>query len=292
MLAATLTPATFDKIKFPVIASPKVDGIRAVTLGNQVMSRKLIALPNRYLQDQLAADRARLVYLDGEIMTYTNGVMDPFHTVQSKVMSVNGGFMFKWLVFDDFHNPEQPYVERQMMSSRCYASEFCITHESARIDDIEQLVRYEELIVSKGYEGICLRSPQGQYKQGRSTLNEGGLLKLKSFADAEGRVIGVVPLEVNANELSHDALGYAKRANMKSSMEIDWSRVGALTIDTRQWGVFNIGSGYTDRDRRMFMDMHNQGLLVNQIVTFKYQPHGTKNKPRTPIFKSFRDPRI
>ena len=48
MLAALCEDVT--KLRYPVIASPKLDGIRALVIDGQLVSRTLKPIPNRYVQ--------------------------------------------------------------------------------------------------------------------------------------------------------------------------------------------------------------------------------------------------
>ena len=48
MLAATLKSP--EALKFPVVASPKLDGVRAIIIDGVVMSRNLKPIPNVFVQ--------------------------------------------------------------------------------------------------------------------------------------------------------------------------------------------------------------------------------------------------
>jgi DNA ligase-1 len=65
MLAASTVPDLND-INYPVMASPKLDGIRCVTPNGDVLSRNLKAIPNHHVRHTLQA--LRVQGLDGELM--------------------------------------------------------------------------------------------------------------------------------------------------------------------------------------------------------------------------------
>src|SRR5262249_55634216 len=71
-------------------------------------------------------------------------------------------------------------AERQLPHARHHPHERCTGHEHLRAE----LARIEAL----GGEGLMMRRPQSRYEVGRSST----LLKVKSFHDAEGRVVGHV----------------------------------------------------------------------------------------------------
>lgn len=61
MLAATVVDRT--KLRFPFLASPKLDGIRCIVLDGQVLSRSLKPIRNKFIVKQLQG----LPNLDGEL---------------------------------------------------------------------------------------------------------------------------------------------------------------------------------------------------------------------------------
>ena len=55
----------------------------------------------------------------------------------------------------------------------------------------EELRAFEEKCLAEGYEGAMVRSLEGPYKCGRSTVKEGYLLKVKRFEDGEAEILEV-----------------------------------------------------------------------------------------------------
>jgi len=64
MLAATVK--SVGDLRFPLLASPKLDGIRAIVRNGQVLGRSLKPLPNKLIQRMLG--REDLEGLDGELI--------------------------------------------------------------------------------------------------------------------------------------------------------------------------------------------------------------------------------
>jgi len=298
LAAAIETEADYDKLQYPLIASPKIDGIRVLCdpkLGP--VTRSLKPIPNKYIREYLSDPMFH--YFDGEIVADRNFGLDcGFNASQSAVMSQAGTPEFSYLVFDSFamHEMKCPYTTRQQdmwnqlakyNHTNVYGLETLIINSRVHLD------KYEEQMVSQGFEGIMLRNPAGHYKCGRSTLNEGILLKLKRFQDAEAEVIGMEYLERNMNEAFKDERGYQKRSAHQANKIQDMTMMGKLhcrAINGHFAGVeFDIGSGFDEAERREICHMHETGQLVNKVLTFKYQHHGSKNAPRTPIFKAFRE---
>jgi DNA ligase-1 len=278
--------ADLEAVTYPVLASPKLDGIRAFTgILPGFSSRKLKAIPNKHIQ----AWAAHLPpYLDGELLTYTDGVRDEFNTVQSKVMSSEGEPEFRFHVFDHFADPTLAFHKRIRQAElhllgRDRTSLRLVPH--VEMHGVADLIRYEQACVDgEGWEGIMIRHPDGRYKFGRSTAREGILLKVKRFEDDEAIITGTVEQHANTNALETDHLGFAKRSSHKAGM-VPKGTLGAISAHWK--GVdFEIGTGFTDEDRAsLWADRES---LIGQKVTFKFQGVGSQGRPRFPSFSGIR----
>jgi DNA ligase-1 len=286
MLAAALpnnaSPA------FPVIASPKIDGIRTLIhpdLGP--VTRSLKPIPNNHVR-RLLTD-PYLVGLDGELVIGPKNATDVFSKTASGVMSRDGIPMsFAYHVFDDFVYPEIEYAARlERVIGRVTTVKFFYVQvlPSRILANTVELEEYERECLADGYEGVMLRAPGAPYKYGRSTLKEGGLLKVKRFEDAEATVTYVLELKRNMNELKADALGYADRSSSKDGL-VGADTLGALVVRHPTFGEFKIGSGFTAEQRAALWA--DRAALVGRSVTFKFQNNGIVTAPRFPIFKAFR----
>ncbi|MFM7851045.1 MAG: hypothetical protein ACKO96_03815, partial [Flammeovirgaceae bacterium] len=62
-------------------------------------------------------------------------------------------------------------------------------------------------MLERGYEGVMIRGLHGPYKQGRATLKQGWLMKLKEFDDDEAVIIGYEEKMKNNNAAQVNELG-------------------------------------------------------------------------------------
>lgn len=276
-----------NKLRFPVLASPKLDGIRCVILNGRAVSRTLKPIPNNYVRNLLEA--TKLPAFDGELIVGPPNDMNTMQRTSSGIMSHGGEPEFKFFVFDDISEPNKPYSDRYKYISdmKMYLPDDYVEvlhHEL--IHNMTELEDYENICVEAGFEGIMIRRPDGPYKFGRSTVNEGILLKVKRFVDEEAIVIGFEEKMHNANEAKKDARGYTVRG-FSQDMLVPADTLGALIVMSEKWGVFNIGTGFDDKTRQWVWD--NKEKCLNELCTFKYQTTGIKDKPRTPVFKCFRN---
>lgn len=292
MLAAA---ADLKKIQYPVLGFPKIDGIRAVIHNRQALSRKLIALPNQFIQGFFSNEHYQ--GLDGELVV--GSATDPLcikHST-SGVMSRDGAPDFTFYVFDKWDYSDN-YVHR-MHAARQQIEQI----NAARVRHLggthitreDDLLSFEAQQLDLGYEGIILRSHDGVYKHGRSTVREGGLLKLKRFSDSEAEVLEVIEEQFNGNEAQKDNLGRTKRSSAKAG-KVGKGRAGALRVRDLTTGVeFEVGTGLTDADKAewwaWWLKVNRAPGVCERVIRYKFFSVGMQERPRHPVFVSMRDAR-
>lgn len=308
LLAAA--PEKIEDLKYPVLASPKIDGIRCLTrmedLAIGPYSRKLKPIPNAHIFSEVS--KALPPGLDGELVTFSDATknteqkpIDDFNTIQSKVMSRDGSPDFAYMVFDYFEIADLPFATRYQYAAHAVKSAppWCKLVDHKLIHTEAQLLAYEQVCLMQGFEGVMVRAPDGPYKYGRSTAKEGILLKIKRFDDMEAVVVGYTELMRNANEAEQDALGHTKRSHSKDGL-VPAGVLGALQVADRRvvehfedWNpegysedVFEVGSGFDALQREMLWTQRD--TLKGRLITVKHQGFGSQGKPRFPIFKGFR----
>lgn len=283
MLAATCED--INTLTFPVIASPKLDGIRCIVKDGVALSRNLKPIPNKHVQEWAFTNAMRLNGLDGELIV---GEHDEyvFNRTTSGIMSRDGTDDFTYHVFDKWDS-SLGFVARYLAANaNAGLVPKVVVVEHLEIATTDELLEFENLCLSRGYEGCMVRSSSGIYKNGRSTVREGGLLKVKRFVDGEAIVIGYEERLHNDNPETIDALGHTNRSSHASNMR-PAGDLGALVVRDIQSGIiFRIGSGYTAKDRIDIWSRRND--ISDCIVKYKHFPMGAIDKPRFPIFLGFR----
>lgn len=292
MLAAPVDDLA--RLRYPVLASPKLDGIRCIVFGGVAMSRSLKPIPNRHVQKVLSQSTA-YEGLDGELIVGDPTAKDVFQRTSSGVMTVEGTPDFQYHVFDK-HYFQTGKVGEDGFKARLQVA-MHITRGCKHMSSVPHtlllneaaLLTYEAAQLAKGYEGVMLRDPTGPYKAGRATLKEGWLLKLKRFEDSEAEVIAYQLMCTNENPAVRNELGYMERSSKKEGM-MTLPLIGALKVRDLKTGVeFDIGTGFTTGQRQdIYAGRHK---LKGKLVKYKFQPTGVKDKPRFPVFIGFRDAR-
>lgn len=279
------SPAEDHLIQWPVFASPKLDGVRAIVRGGVVLSRALKPIPNKNVQKRFK----HLEHFDGELIVGTANDPDVLRKTTSGVMSVEGDPDVSFHVFDHVENPELPYLSRiqPIMERHLKNREGVCAVVQEILQKPAHLAEYEERILAQGYEGVMLRRPDAPYKFGRSTAREGYLLKVKRFHDAEFEIVGFEEEMFNANEATVSELGRTKRSSHKAN-KVPKGRLGALVLKYSDT-TFNCGTGFNDAEREEIW--RNRDSYLGMLAKIKYFAHGIKDVPKLPSFLGIRDRR-
>lgn len=269
------SPADLEKLTFPLFASPKLDGIRAVVRDGRLLTRKLKLVPNRFIQQQLGV--ARLQGLDGELIVGSPTSKTCYLDTSSGVMSHDGEPDYTFRVFDLWDDGGGFGHRIRSLKNWDFAHTRIVQHEHVKVADLDELLAYETAKLNEGYEGLILRSLDGPYKFGRSTAREGWMLKLKRFEDSEAEIIGIVEEMHNTNEAAKDELGRTKRSKAQAGL-VGKGTMGALKVrDIHHGWEFEIGTGFTAAQRA-------QAWKLGSIVKYKFFPIGMKDVPRHPVY--------
>lgn len=275
-------------LRFPLYASPKFDGIRCIVKDGQVLSRTLKPIPNKYVRDTLSKlsipqfpGHTKPDGLDGELM-----IDGDFNEISSAIMTEDGEPKFTYIIFDVI--TDEVFEDRRAILLKLHdyfiKHSFITVNSGVPISNIEEAVKFDKNCIDKGFEGSMFRCPEGLYKYGRSTINEGYLLKYKHFLQEEAQCIGMIEQMTNNNPKKKNALGRTERSTNKENM-IPADTLGALKVRFNNI-EFELGTGFNDDDRKHIW-MHKKDY-IDKIVTFKYQELSKDGVPRFPVFIGWR----
>jgi DNA ligase-1 len=287
MLASQIKNVNED-IRFPCLASTKLDGIRCVILDGVAYSRNMKPIRNKYIQSILGNPKYN--GLDGELTIGPLTAKDLYRKTSSGVMSIEGEPDFRYNVFDDAlpDHHSRPYSERiRFVMDSAVANLIHPVHQ-VRIENMAQLLKLEEKYLAQGYEGVMVRSIDGPYVETRSSVKMGILLKLKRFQDSEAVVIGFEEKMHNDNPAEVNEIGHTHRSSAKDGL-VPMNTLGALTVrDVKSRVEFSIGTGFDDALRGEIW--RHRDTYLGWIAKYKSFSVGVKDKPRFPVFLGWRDP--
>ena len=231
--------------------SEKLDGTRAYWDGRQFLSRQ----GNRFFAPEWFVAGLPLEPLDGELWIGRK----QFQRTVSIVRRQDGGDHWKEVRFLVFDAPahDGPFEERMdlvnlimTMNRPAYAQ----SHAHELCQGIGHLETMLAQVEAQGGEGLMLRRPGSTYEAGRSDT----LLKLKTFHNAEARVVG------------HESGAGRHRG-----------RLGALLVALANGTRFAVGTGMSDRERM-------NPPAIGSTITFKYQELTDGGVPRFPTYVGIR----
>jgi len=231
--------------------SEKLDGVRAYWDGTQFLSR----LGNVFAAPKWFTDGLPNVPLDGELWLERKQFQKTVSIVRRKDQSDHWR-QIQFVVFDapQLAEPFETRVEFVRETLERTRLEHAIAHEHARCRGIPHLREELQRVEALGGEGLMLRQPGSRYVVGRSST----LLKVKTFVDAEARVVGHLP-----------GAGRHK------------GRLGALQVMLPDGTEFSVGTGFTDAQRE-------SPPAIGSLITFRYQELSDGGVPRFPSYVGVR----
>jgi DNA ligase-1 len=300
-----------SKINFPCIIQPKIDGVRGLNMEGVLTGRSLKQHKNRHTTKFFS--HYLLQGLDGELTFCENPVAEDLCRKTSSVLgTIEGTPRLKWWLFDyiTVYSKILPYKVRYELLKEKVALlktqhpllsphiELIPSFECVSLND---LLTFEEDFLELGYEGVIIRDPNGKHKQGRSTIREGGLLRIKRFIEEEAVVVGVVEGETNNNEAQKNELGQTFRTSHAENKTSN-GMIGSLTCKVikdvfdpqtkkllfKRDTLITVSPGKMTHEERAHYFI-NQHLILGEVIKYKFFPKGIKSLPRFPTFISFRN---
>jgi len=324
ILAASLMPSNIphtdenilsamSKLQYPVLASEKIDGIRALRMNGTVLSRTLKVIPNRSICDRLKMLPGGF---DGELWHPALSYNEIESIVMSHAHAISD--LIKFYVLDVFN--EERYQQRVQSITKWYESMDTSPNyhwtPPCRCTTPEELFTFFLDMETLGAEGICFRLPMSPYKQGRSTLDEQYLVKLARFIRTELKVVGFKEQFENGNPNQYNDIGYMKRATNNANMygkntlgafvcvsksecdilgpDIKKIENGSITfVNGNTWhvrpeSIINVGTGIRMTNKLRKEIWLNQDKYLGKTIIVKHKPHNQKDKLRHSIFVGFR----
>lgn len=251
MLAHTFNPSKHNVKGWWM--SEKLDGVRAIWTGEELVSRNLKPI---YASPFFTADLPRGVKIDGELWIDRGKFQETVSVVRKQYPIESEWEKVKYRIFDFM---EEGHYSRRMECAKelpDYPHLEIVPYRNCY--DLDELDRFYTNILLNGGEGVILRNPNTPYEY-RRTRN---LLKYKPIFNSEAEL-------VNFQE------GTGKYTNM----------IGALVCKDDTGRLVIIGSGLTDEMR----DLDNPTFGVGSIIKFKYYGLTNAGEYRHPVLPGTRE---
>ncbi len=298
-------PVNLDNIKYPILASYKLDGIRCLFIKGEMLSRSLKPIVNKQLREKFSDltkySKIHNLILDGEIyspeLTFqeiTRFVMtQDFEDKKSikkhgKVLTIPDHL--KYYAFDSIKddNFDEPFMKRGLQVDSLGVFENLVEIVSHNFmlckKDIE---KHFKRALEDGYEGLILREKNGRYKCGRGTIKEGLIYKVKPFLPFDSRITGVVQAtKVNPNaEKKTNELGRSVTSKKKDD-RILIEKASAFNVQY-EGQELKVVLAMTDEEKEDIWA--NKESYIGKMIEYKGMLIGAKDVPRHPVFVRFRE---
>jgi DNA ligase 1 len=301
MLAVNETP-DWDDVEWPMFASRKLDGMRAIVLRGKLLSRSMKEIPNVHLlgelDDMLEYSLRNEVVFDGELYSHEDTFQKIISVCRSKSHDVPDGLKFNAI---DMLPLEQWDMDKPTITFRDSNKAMIKVFVRQNFKKAANIVQYRVASVGRakemlagyldtGYEGMMLRDPEQSYKHGRTTANENWLFKFKSWLEYDGKITGVIEgtemiegLKRKVGPTGHREPIFKKGERRKNGT------FGKFVIELEDGTTTKCGNwkGLTNELRNEIWK--NQDQYIGRWVRFKGQAVGVKDKPRISKDFEFRD---
>lgn len=283
--------------RYPWLGSIKWDGIRALDQEEALISRTWKPIRSAYAQKHYHCFPG-FTGLDGELVP--TEVTEKYGTLFAEATSrcnTKGDmrpllyYVFDWVIPG---SERLPFIERYHRACRivgeCEVPGLKIVEQRA-LYTYEQILEFEAKSVGEfcdQAEGIMLRQPLAPYKYGRSTLNEGYLVKFVQWESIEGVIEDTYEQMENTNEATQDAFGRTERSSSKAG-KAGKGTLGGFVVTTKEFGQFRCGGGpfLTVASRARLWAVRE--TLHGGLLNMRYKKFGIKDKPRFPQAYGLKD---
>jgi DNA ligase-1 len=316
MLAPNDQP-NLEEINYPILASYKLDGIRCIFKDGELLTRSLKQLQNKQLREkfQPLADFAKEhnLTLDGEIyspelsfqeisscvMTQDHNdpkaikswdkVCEELEVAKTREEAVNSiqFYCFDCVVDEEF---DVAFSHRTLTAMKLLEQFGKLVHivEQKEVESKDDVDKYFQSALSKGFEGLILKSADGKYKCGRGTLREGLIFKVKPFITFDTTILGVkqgTKVDPNAEKKTNE-LGRSVTSKKKGD-RILVDMISDFFVDYEGHELKVSCSSMTHEDREKYWKIRDE--LIGKTIEYKGMLIGAKDVPRHPVFVRFRE---
>jgi len=303
-------------LKYPILASDKLDGIRCIFYKGQMLSRSLKPIVNKQLREKFAPliqySEEKNLLLDGEL--YCDEI--PFSLISSMVMTIDYNdkkATKKWEEKCEEHNVSvsreealeyikfycfdtvkddnftEKFIDRSVRIANVKADNTFLIENVLHVvcKDMNALKRFYEMALNDGKEGLILRDPHAKYKFGRGTLNEGIIYKLKPYETFDAKILEVIQatrVDPNAEKKINE-LGNSVTSKKKGD-RIPIEMASAFKVAYGDTFVHPVIALTEDKKKEIWK---NREQYIGKTIEYKGLLVGAKEVPRHPVVVRFRE---
>lgn len=259
MLAYPFDEKRLAKWSLPYLVQPKYDGerIKAIRAADWVALYSSTGLPVTNLPHiEKAVEQLPIGIYDGEAYIHQGrqqlgGVMRSGGVVEESKLT-------RYIIFD-INSPYSQTIRLMTLTAlKDVADPSIITIApvwACGLAEIEGILAEQRAL---GYEGVILREPHAVYQEKRVTT----MMKIKPRSSDTYRIVG-----------------YEEEVSIRGELK---DSLGAFKVVSEEGEPFNVGSGFTQAQRREFWQ--NREAYIGHYVLVKYPALTDRGVPWSPVF--------
>jgi DNA ligase 1 len=256
-----------DKLEFPLLVSPKIDGCRMVATSKGLFTRngkEYVSCPHIIEELKPIFNKHPTWIIDGEIYAHEIDFQKIISLVKKqkpdKEDFKESEKVIKYWIFDGVvDNQQEPFKDRfkiikNEINNLIPNHPHLIFVENEEINSHAEIETYHNDYVSKGFEGIMIRVPDSPYETKRSKT----LLKYKHFVDEEFEILNIVE-------------GKGNRSGMAGNLEL-------LMKNGKTFA-----SGIKGGEEYYKQLLKDKNKYIKKLATIRYQNLSEDGIPRFPV---------
>lgn len=279
-----------EDIKFPVMVSNKLDGVRCLFVRGEMLSRSMKPFKNKLLNRKFEflcdLSAKRDLVIDGELYLHGMSFQDIIHYTMKEDTPDNP---LEFHCFDVVRCGEPPETA---ISRYDWCKQLTFM---PGVQVVSQTIAYGPdylreaftKALDDGFEGLILKGPYSYYKNGRVTVKSGDGYKFKPYRTFDAKITGVEQsTEVNeGSERTLDAFGRSVTSKKKGDRHLV-EKASAFWVEY-EGKPLKVTLAMTDPEKEATWEVRSE--CIGKWIEYKAMLVGAKDVPRHPVFVRFRE---
>lgn len=285
-----------EDMKFPLLVSWKLDGIRCIIKDGVLYSSHMKLIPNKQIKLRFAKlatwAKENDIILDGELCCRSL----TFHELSGKVRAFDEPIpedltfnCFDAVLGGDFAMGFFTRINKMavLLETSLAPLDYVALVAIDECKSPEQVQPIYKEALAGGCDGVILRSSTAPYKCGRGTVKQGYIYKLKPYESFDAQIIGITQAtEVDPNaEKKINELGHSETSKKKGDRILIDMAAGFIVMYNGQ--KLEVSIAQTHEARKEIWA--NQEKFMGRWIEYKGMLAGSKDLPRHATFLRYRD---
>ena len=280
-------------LKYPLLVSFKLDGVRCIFHNGEMTSRALKQFPNIQLRKKFEhltkLSKDKNIILDGELLAKSltfNELSGLTRQLDKEIPEDLIFYCFDSIKNDEFDVPFKDRVTNTQKFITQIEEQYVSLLSQKLITEPNDIQNLYEKALDWGCDGLILRDPNGRYKFGRGTIKEGLIFKLKPFITIDAKIIDILQGTVvrEGAEKTINELGYSRTSKLKED-RLPSGRASDFVV-MYEGKELKVSIAMTNEEKEEVWK--NKEKYIGKFIEYKGMLVGAKDLPRHPIYLRMR----